>query len=286
MPGYAPASWVRLSRSASTFPSRLPADLEVDPLRPPVRQRHQVLGAGLGPANRRPDRARQIGDQHVLAAKPLAAEAAADVRGDHPDLGRIGPEDRRERVAVLVRRLGREPRRQPVVVLDSRGGRARLDRARGDPLARDRPRCDHVASGEQLLVGDRGLALRADVRPASSNSSTSSLIASTRVGHDRQRLVIDLDQLGRVDAQLAGRREHDSDDLSGESDLVDRQEHPVPAVVDSEERGRWLLAELDVVRREDPHVRVGLGPRRVDRIDPRVGPRRAHERAHAAPPGS
>ena len=235
MLGYAPASWMRLSRSASIVPSRRP------PIRKSIRcarpwgsairfsVRVSVQRTGL------PRLAGQIGHEHVLAGQALAAEAAADVGGEHPDLPRIDVEDRRQPVAVLVRRLRRQPHRQAVVVLHARRRRSRLDRARRDPLARDRPGGDHLAAVEQLLVGRRRLALDAHVRADVLEQQHLVLQRLERIGHDRQRLVVDLDQLGGVDASLLARSQHRGDDLAREPDLVGRQEHLVPAIVDSQE---------------------------------------------------
>ena len=224
-------------------PSRLPPILNVDPLRAAVVHRDQVLAARLGPAHRPAGLARQPGDEHVLDVQPLAAEAAADVGGDD---ARSGPgssaEDRRQAVAVLVRGLRREPHRQPAVVLDLGRRRARLDRAGREPLARRSLPSGHLAAAEQVLVGGRGRPLEAHVRAGVLEQHDLVFERLARVGDDRQRLVVDLDQLGRVDAAPAARSEDDGDDLAGPAHLLAGEERPVPALVKAEERQRRLLA--------------------------------------------
>ena len=111
------------------------AELELDPLRPSLVHRDEVLAARLGPAHRPPGGARQRGDDHVLDLQPLAAEPTADVRRHDAHLARLQPEQQAEHHLVRVRCLRRQPDRQAAVVAELRERRPRLHRAGGQSLA-------------------------------------------------------------------------------------------------------------------------------------------------------
>jgi hypothetical protein len=71
----------------SSVPSLLGGDREIVEVVARVHRRDQVLAAILDPAHRMSDLHGDGGDRDVLRHQPvLAAEAAADVGRDHPDL--------------------------------------------------------------------------------------------------------------------------------------------------------------------------------------------------------
>ena len=92
-----------------------PTDREVEALRTTVHERDHALAARLRPAHRAAELARQPGDQQLLDAGHLRAEAATDVAGDHAHLRRLEPEDPGEQIPVLVGRLRREPGGEPAI---------------------------------------------------------------------------------------------------------------------------------------------------------------------------
>ena len=148
----------------------------------------------------RPSRRGEPGDEHVLDAEQLGAEAAADIRRDHADVGRLEAEDRRQVVAVLMGRLRREPQRQPAVVAHG-GGTRRGPRAgtRAIRWLTSRPGDDDLTAIEEMLVALRRVA-RADIRPRLGEEQD---VAGKRLlGADDggQRVVVHADELGGIDA--------------------------------------------------------------------------------------
>ena len=182
-----------------------PSDREVEDGGATVVHGDHVLAAALGPADGTPRVPGQPGDQDLLDAEHLGAETAADVRRHDTHVGRLEAEDHRQSVAILMRGLRREPHRQPAVVPDDGRARARLERARRQPLADEAPRHDHVAAVEQRLVALRRVA-HADVGACLGEEQH---IAGERLlGVDcgRQRVVVDDHELGGVDARPRGTR--------------------------------------------------------------------------------
>ena len=107
------------------------------------------------------------------------------------------------------------------------------------------------------------------------------------VEHERQRLVLDLDELGRVARELASPRSHRGDRIPDVPHLADRE-----GVVLDVRAGR--RRELEERIGEDRHLVAGECPvdavelerlRDVDGLDPRMRIRRAHEvdEAHLVP---
>ncbi len=229
-----------------------PPDGEVEDGGATMGHRDHVLGAGLGPAHRAPGRACEPRDQDLLDGEELGSEPSSDVRCDDAHVGRFEAEAHRQAVAVLVRRLGREPQRQPPVVSDDGGARAGLERARREPLTDQALRHDRVAAVEQRLVRLDRMA-RADVRAGVGEEQHVSLERPRGVDHRGQRVVLDDDDLGGVDAVGAGLREHHGDDVPGEADDVPGEERSSHPLVETWERRRLERVKVDVGRRE--HLR-------------------------------
>ena len=202
-PGYAPASARMSSFSASITPSRRRAELEIQHHRAAGLQRDHALAARLGPADRAPGGASQPRDQHVLDPGALGPEPAADVGRHHPYVLLIQAEHHAQEHLVLVRRLGRDPRRDPSVLAELSGRGARFDRTGRDALRDDAALDADIARLEQPRVGLRRGHRQADVGPHLGEQEHLVLGRLDRVGHGRQRLVVDLDQLAGVHARLA-----------------------------------------------------------------------------------
>jgi len=109
-----------------------------------------VLATRLDPLHRPPEPARHRRQQNVLGIDvPLGAEAAADVRRDHPHLLVREPQGRRDRRAHGERYLRRRPDRQPAVRrLGLDQDAAWLDRHRGDAGHVESRLDHHVRFGE------------------------------------------------------------------------------------------------------------------------------------------
>ena len=178
----------------------------------------------------------------------LVAEAAADVLGDEAELVDPGAErrrhpdraDARHLVVAVQRPLGRA-----LVVLDERA-RA-LERRRGEAVEVQPLDLDHVVGlGERLV----DVAPVEDPRPHGVGAGVvvkDRLVLQRLLGVDenRQRVVLDLDQVGRVARELARRG----------ADCRDR----LARVPDPPHRERVVL---DVSARLDGHLEEGI---RVDR---------------------
>ena len=106
--------------------------------------------------------------------------------------------------------------------------------AGGQPLVDDLPRDHDLAVVEQVLVERpcRSRSRRDVLVPASANSSTSSAAAASQVDHGRQRVVVDLHQVGGVLALVGLLGEDGGDRLADEPHLVGGQERP-------DHRPRW-----------------------------------------------
>ncbi len=211
--------------------------------------RDEVLAACLGPANRLTRGASEPRKDDVLDREPLAAEAAADVRRHDPHLLGLQPEEQAEHHLVGVRRLRRQPDRQAAVVAERRERRPRLQRAGGEPLGDDLATDDHLAAVEQLAgSGASGGCRRQTLLPIRFEQQDLVAQRALDVRHHRQRLVLDVDELGRVRRAGPRRCEHDGDDVAGEPHLLggeERTEHPL---VDPDERRRGVDGETDVRR--------------------------------------
>ena len=247
------------------------------------------------PFHRAADAARRPQHQRVVGKGALEAEAAADVGRDHPDLVLRHVEDVRHLHARAVRILaGRIERVQIVgrVVVADRDPRLHGDGRQ--PVVLD-PQLHHVLGlGEggvgRLLVAEHqpeaDIALRA-VLPDLGGA----LLGGVLEVHDRrQRLVVDLDQLGGV-ARLGERLgHHEGDAVADEAHLVgDEQRLEGAVALGGAEILRHQMggeaAELlgqGVGAGEDAeHARRRLGLGDVDALDAGVRVRRQHGHAVA-----
>ncbi len=209
-----------------------------------------VLAPRLPPAHRARKSAGEPGDEDLLDAQQLGAEAAADIRRNHANVGRLETEDRRQVVAVLMGRLRREPQRQPPVVTHGGGTGPGLEWARRHALAHQSPRDDGLTRIEEMLVALRRVA-RADVGPRLGEEQD---VAGKRLlGADDggQRLVLHADQICGIDAYVTTLADDDRDDVTDEPDDVVREEGPPHPLVDPGDGRRLERAQIDVRRRED-----------------------------------
>ena len=178
------------------------------PLVATVVARHQRLRAGLGVLHRLAGPLRGEEGQPLLRCRlQLAAESAADVRRDHPDL-RLGRAGRRgQQEPCDVRDLGRGPHRDLLAGrVDHR--RARLHERRDQPLLAVLP-LDHDAVGARLLDRLVDVAARAalggverpDGRDVGAQVGVGEHLVRRgllEVEGGRQLVVLHLDELGGV----------------------------------------------------------------------------------------
>ena len=178
----------------------------------------------------------------------LVAEPAADVRRDDPDLvlGQAG--DQRVQRAVRVRCLGGAPDRElPGHRVHVGHGAAGLQRGRVRPRVHHVLGDHHVRGGEHR-VGGR-LVARGPVedvvvrRPARSSRITGAPGSSAgRVDHDRERLVLDVDQLERIPGRVPVLGHHERHLLALEPDLVGGQ-HGLHVAGQSRHPGQFPLVQ-------------------------------------------
>ena len=196
----------------------------------------------------------------------LAAEAAPHRRGHHPDVGLRHVEDLGEEPVHVVRRLRRRPERQLAVGAPLGHRRVLLHRQVGVALEEEHVLPDQVGRGEgRLHVAELERHRLVHVRPVAVLVDPH-LRMRQRVldGHERpQRLVLDLDQLGRALGGLLVHRGHRGHRVADHADLLhaerllvlrDRQ--------DAELHPRQVVAG-------DDRVDAGQGPgaRGVDALD-------------------
>jgi hypothetical protein len=183
-----------------------------------------ALGALLDPLHRH---AEPLGDRdrdRFLGVEvQLGAEAAADVRRDHPDLGLVDPGDQGHQGLEDVGDLGGGVEGELALGGDRRHHHAtRLDRvgdqARVVVALLHHHRClvedpVHVAVLEPPGVHPVGAEALVEERGAVGER----LLGA---GDDRQLLVVDLDRFGRVLGAAAAVGHHHGDDLTGVADPV------------------------------------------------------------------
>ncbi len=231
----------------------------------------EVLDAVLGPFHRPPQVGRRDRRRDDLGRdRALAAEGAADIGHDHPNRLLREAEDVGELGQGAVGILCRAPHGQPAragVGLDH--APARLDRHRGHPGQRVAP-AHHVRGG-----GESRIHLPGGARP-----SQERVIGGPRRDHGGTRLVVDLDQLGRVLGERARPRDHRGDWLADVAHLVGRQDRmrlvgDLGAVQRRDRKRPDAVAQLGGGQhRDQPRRRLGRG----DRPDRGVGVRASHER--------
>ena len=240
------------------------------------RGRHQVLAAVLDPLHRLAGHDRPHDGQDVARVDAdLAAEPAADVRGDDLDLvlGDAGHQrvDGAVRVRCLVGRPDGELAGHRVHVgdraagLHRRGVHARVEHLLGDHDVR---RGEHLV-GEVLVAGlpveDVVVRLALDVVADDRGALVERLLGV----HDRrQRLVVDLDEVERVARGVLVLGDDEGDLLALEAHLVGG-EHRLD--VHRQRRHPREVQRLEGGTGDDRlHLRHRLGLGGVDRPDPGV----------------
>ncbi len=240
-----------------------------------LRIAHEVLGAIRGPAHRLLQFARGDRQQRVFAiGKQLGAEAAADIRADHPHLLDRNLQD------VLAQDVA-----QPVAALaaDRQGQVIALGVVFADRRARLHEACDHARINDRdfgdrmrfrerlvggLLVADRHVEQHVagmtgpDLRGAR-------LERVDDAGHGRQRSPLDLDRLDGV-ARLIDGAGHDEGNgvadmahfIAGE-DRIWRASERIDLQI---EQARQVAEIPDVLGRQDQrHAGKPAGAARIDR---------------------
>ena len=184
-----------------------------------------------------------------------------------------------------MRDLGRRPHRQL-----ARGGErldeeaARLDRVRDQPLLAISLLHGDVRAGELLvhLAGRQRPRVAAVGAELLVHEGRTLLERELGIDDDRQRLVLDLHQLGRVARGLAALRDDDRDAVADIARLIDRQRPMVRLLrvlgrqPRTRERGLPLAGEL-LARERGDHTAVGERARDVNAADPRVRVRTSHD---------
>jgi hypothetical protein len=158
-----------------------------------------------------------------------------------------------------------------------------LERAGRHPPADDGAGDDGVAAVEERLVvvGRAGAGGHVGARVREEQELV--LRRLLRVDDDRQRVVVDEDELRRVDAGRPVLADHDRDDLADEADDVRRHRRPAHLRLQTGKRRRAERRQVDVGGGEDLHAGQLGGRRRVDAVDACVREQRADER-HAQRP--
>ena len=255
-----------------------------------VTRDHQVLAARLDPLDRATEDLRGGGERDVVARDlALRPEATADVAGADVHVGERDPEQLGERhlewVRSLVAHLVLELATAGVVGGDRAAG---LHRRVRDAVLHVSPR-DHAVGGveHRVDIAPRHDVLGGDVRVE--------LVPERRAGgvgrvlhrdDGRERLVVHVDELGRVGGDRRCLGDDDRDRVADVAHLV---------------RGQWPERRDLEVRRADQHHRAGHGRHhvgardhrddagqraRVDRVDTRdarvrVGAAHEHRVGHA-----
>ncbi len=283
----------RLGAEAEQRPVVLDRDLGVlEPALVAVRHREVEVGAPLRPLHRPVELAReQAADHELRMRRDLVAEAAADVLRDEAELVEPDPHRRahhdRGEAGELVVRVDR-PLPDAAVVLDERA--VALERGRVEAVEVELRDLDHaVGLGEGGVEVAPGVETRPHEVPAGVVVEHGRLGFLRLAGVDdrRQRLVVDLDELGGVARELA-RLGHDGHDrLADVAHLADREREVLDVRAgharDLEER---IRERRDLLAGQRPVDAVDrLGRRDVDAGDVRVRVRAAHEVevAHSVP---
>ena len=197
-------------------------DLHLVILLPRMVGRHQMLMTVLDPLHRTAQAHRRPRHHEVLGIELAAyAEAAAHLELDEVDQVLGMAEQVGENPAVEVRHLRHAPEREharPGVVAG--GEAARLHRHAGVTLDGE-PLSDAPLGGRERarrVTGARHQTFD-DVATGRRMKNRHARIARTaRVGDDRQRLPVDLDQLERVLCEIAARGDNEDDRLADVTD--------------------------------------------------------------------
>ena len=268
------------------------ADLDVVHLRALVGRGDEVLAAVLGELHRPAQRHRGQRDEELLGPRvvDLHAEAAADVGGDHVDLGEVEAELGGDAAAHAGRGLGRRPHGEAGGVgVPARDGAAALHRRTGRPLDVELERQGVRGLGD----GGAGVAvLLLHPRPHVAGH----VVVDEAVGRagrgdadDRLEVVVrDADPGHCVLGDVAVDGDHEGDGLADVVHLVLRQGVLRAAVGerrvrDEQRQGLGHRVHEVVVRPDGQHALDVEHVGDVDVGDPRVGVRRAQHRGVQQP---
>ena len=249
-----------------------------------VAARGERLVAVLHPLHRRAQAARELGDDHLLDEQlDLQAEAAPDVGADHPHPRVLQPEQRCEHAAHEEGHLRGRPHGQrslagvPVGDHAPAFERRRVAAAEVEALAED-----VRGAGERRIDVAR---LEFDVREVVSaevvvQHRRPRRERRFRIDDRRERLVVDLDQLGRVLGDVARARDDDRDRLADVAHAVDGQHAPDAGLrlrPGGDRRGERREIEQILAGDDERDTLEGACSRGVDSDDPGMGIRAAVE---------
>jgi hypothetical protein len=241
--------------------------------------REKVLAAILDPLHRATQAPGQVGDQEVFGIEFSArAEAAPDVRLREVDPRLVDPQHSRQRAAVEVGDFRFAPHRQPLGAgIPFSEQAARLHRRRG------------LAPHRKLLTHDEGRARQHGVDVAERRGPRVGLVAlgkerdGVRVGEldmRRQDVVLDVDQIARIDRGGAIGRDDHRDGLTHVTHGIAGQRRlKVCTVRRLAGLPQWNHRHAGEVGRRDEaeHTRPSEGAPAVDAEHPGVSVRAAHE---------
>ena len=266
-------------------PVAVEPDLDLVHLPALLIDRGEVLLAVLGPFDGPAELHRRERDQQLVGVEQhdLRSEAAAHVWSDDVYIRFGKTEEHGQAAPNRGRRLGGIEDGEPVLGLrPARPHGAAFHRAGGAPFE---PQMQLLAIGRG---GERGLHVSRFLqhlgRDVAGDVGVDEVLrdrGNLRRDHDRQRLVLDLDQVGRVLGDVSVLRDHECDRLAGVAHDL-RSEATLGAAV-GEVGMRDQDGEVGVAERQvGGHVyslHAGHRPRRadVDRLDAGVRERRANE---------
>ena len=239
----------------------------------------EVLLPVLGPLHRAPEPHGGERNQQLVGVKEhdLRPEASADIGGDHIDVGLRESEPNREAAADRCRRLRGVIDGEAMLRLGPAGPDCpRLYRTRGSTFE---------AKVQLLSVWRRGQgSLHVSLLLDHLGGDVAGHVVVDQVGcrsarlwcdHDRQRLVIDFDEIRSVLGDVAVLRDNESDGLTHIPNYVRRQASlraPVGQVGMRDENGQVGIAEGEIgcdVNRDHAGQRPCCA--HVDRLDASVG---------------
>ena len=219
--------------------------------------RDQVLAAVLDPFHRTAEALGRDQHQHVFRIELAAhAEAAAGVALVEVDLRRREPEHAHQRVLVPVRHLGGAVQLQHVA-----GGVVEADGAAGLHRHAGMAADGEIELDHRMGRGERGVDVAEAVAHDERRGVAAVVELAGRVARGqerRQRLDLDLDEIGRILGDIGVLGEHGGDGVADIAHAADRQ-HRLAIGFDLVGRARGV-AEID--RRECRRCRRWSTPRR------------------------
>ena len=214
-------------------------------------------------------------DDLVIERVALPSESAAVRSRDDADVGGRHFEHLRERAVDVVRGLSARPQRELPVLVDGRDGGVLLEGKVRVPLIEEGVVEDTVRLGEAALDVAEGH------RDALVDVSFLAIVVDARLGRRegllglgdrRERLVVDVDEVERLEGRQLVLRDDGGHGIADEADLVEAQRLLVLAHGEDPVFDRKVLPGQD-----EANARAGECARGVDRLDPRVRKRRAQE---------